>query len=245
MLGPDVPLLAHRVGIQAQVVLAARLGRHHQYPVVHHLQHVLVTGDQDHLVPGRGPARGQGGHHVVGLHSRHLDHRQPDRLGQRLDRLDLRQQVGGHGLAGRLVVGEALVAERRTGPVPGQRPVVGRFVAAQHDQHLVSIGGRRRSIHSRYVNRSVQVNFKDLLHARVVARQIVAAFAPPTVTLVHQEFMVVEGKYFAHAAAGSELVCILVSNVAGCNINDHDSQQFGCVSSLVGILYQGSLHDAN
>jgi hypothetical protein len=104
--------------------------------VVHQLRQVLVGRRDQHLLAARRGAPRQRADHVVRLHA--LDHqqRQAERPHQRLRRRDLHGEIIRHRRAVGLVVGEALVAKRRTLGVEHHRDVGVRVVALQPAQHV-------------------------------------------------------------------------------------------------------------
>ena len=154
--------VVHRIADQRQVIddglrRHAELGLHpgrvedrpvhgvdHGDPIVHELGHVLVPGGDQHVEPRLLAPLGEGADDVVGLHPRHLQHREAERAHQRVDRLDLGAQLPGHGGAVRLVFGIQIVAE---GPAPGvedHRRELGRhlrFEPLQHVGHAVDGSG--------------------------------------------------------------------------------------------------------
>ena len=89
-----------------------------------------------------------------------------------------------------------------------------------------------------------QVNLEELFHLGFVAGRIVASLKSLAIALVDQEFVIIEGDYFADARAGGEQVGVLVS-VSGKDIDGHDAQQFGGIATQFGVLDQSILHDAD
>src|SRR4029077_18073546 len=61
-------------------------------------------------------------------------------------------------------------------------------------------------------------------------------------TFIDQELVIVEGDDFADARASGEQIGVLMSDVAGKDVDRNDAQQFG--GALVGVLSQSVLHDA-
>ena len=121
LLGWHAPFLDH-LGAAHPLVVFARGRRQQSDAIGDERQHVLVARHQGDLVSRALAGCRERRHHVVGLDAGDFEHRQPQRVRQVLQRRDLREQVGRHGLARGLVVGVALVAKRGPRTVPGQRP---------------------------------------------------------------------------------------------------------------------------
>jgi hypothetical protein len=151
--GEVVARLAHQrgqvpVAVRADTVPGGHRGRvhpgqlgdpadriQHGDAVADQLERVPVAGGDQHLQAGRPAPAGEGGDHVVGLVSRCLHHRDPQRGEHLLDQADLAGEVARAlrpaGLVGRVL----LVAERAPGHVEGDRHV-GRLLVPEHvDQH--------------------------------------------------------------------------------------------------------------
>jgi hypothetical protein len=112
---------------------------------VHQLQQVLVAGDDDHVVRGRGRARGNRADHVVGLEARGGDDGHAHRFARGVHPRDLLRQVGRHRRAVRLVVGGERRSERRAGEVErrgNERRVLIVDELAQHRHETVDGVGR-------------------------------------------------------------------------------------------------------
>ena len=99
------------------------------------LEHVEVAGHDRRVEAAPLRVDGDGADHVVRLEAGQLVDRQAERLDHLADLRELVAEVVRHALAGRLVLGVLLVAERRALEVEGDRDVVRADVldAAEHD----------------------------------------------------------------------------------------------------------------
>ena len=82
------------------------------------------------------------------------------------------------------------------------------------------MGRRRESVHGADVDGAGQINFEDLFDLGFAA-VVAAALA---VTLVDQEFVLVEGKDFTDAGAGSQKIAVFMG-CAGANVDSDNAQQ--------------------
>ena len=125
----DAGLVVERVVGHAALVV-----EHLDVRVLDELVAVAVAGDDDDVVARVAALRGERGDDVVGLDAGHLEDRDAERLDHLADQAHLLAQDVGRGVAVGLVGGDALVAERRLGPVEGHRDAVGLVVAHQVDR---------------------------------------------------------------------------------------------------------------
>ncbi len=130
LVGADAPILLEARGVHHLVladVVDADL-------VADQLAGVLVGGDDEDVQAALLAAAGEGGDHVVGLHERLHEDRHAKALEDRANHRNLRDQVDGHLLAGRLVFRKDLRAKDRARPVEGGGQVVRLLVAQQVEQ---------------------------------------------------------------------------------------------------------------
>ena len=141
----DSPFLPHLVGSHPIVFLTAARRTEQPHAFAHQLQQVLVARHEGNVESVGITPMCEGAHDVVGLESGLFEDRQAQRLRQRFDDRQLRQQVLRHRLAVRLVLWVAIVPLGGSGTVPGQRPVVGLLDVAyaqddiRHTEHRRSV----------------------------------------------------------------------------------------------------------
>ena len=117
--------------------------------LIDQLAQILVTArhrDLDALLRGH---MGQRGDHVIGFHTRHVQHGPAHQAHQFVDGLDLAAKVIGHGAAVGLVLGVQLVAKGRAFGVEHAHGIDGGHILAQplhHVDHAANgpCGGARR-----------------------------------------------------------------------------------------------------
>ena len=116
-------------------VLDARAGGHQARLVADDLEHIEIARDDRRLEALRFGLDGQRPDDVVGLVAGQLIDGDPERFDDLADLRELIAQIVRHPLAGRLVVGELLVAERRSGQIEGDGEIVRLEIldAAQDD----------------------------------------------------------------------------------------------------------------
>ena len=103
---------------------------------------------------------------------------------------------------------------------------------------------RRQPVHGADIHRAIQVDLEKLLHYGHRARIGVIRLAPGAIALVHQEFVLIEGAYFAHAGTGGQLVSELMRHFAGRDVDRNDAEHFLGGSAFSGVLDERVLHDA-
>ena len=128
-------------GLEFLSIIDGRLGDppagDHDFDVgVDQLEHIEITGDDEHVKPfGRGRAR-HGPQHVVGLVAVDLEDGDTKRLQDFLRGLNLGPQVIGHSLPGGLVFFELRVAEGGSGLVERGGDVTGLLLVEDLQQHI-------------------------------------------------------------------------------------------------------------
>ena len=125
LVGPQPVALVDPGRVVDDRVLDAGPRRHEPRPVGHELEHVEVAGHDGRIEAARLGFHGERADDVVGLVAAHLVDGDAEGLDDLADLGELVPQVVRHPLSVRLVLGEALVAERRPGQVEGDRDVVG------------------------------------------------------------------------------------------------------------------------
>ena len=151
LVGPQVVALPDPIGVVDDRVLDARARRHQPGVVRDELEHVEVAGHDRRVEAAPLRLDRERADDVVRLVAGELVDRDPERLDDLADLGELVAQVVRHPLAGRLVLGEALVAERGSGEVEGDGHVVRPDVlepaqddAAEPEHGIDELTARRR-----------------------------------------------------------------------------------------------------
>ena len=131
-VGRDAELLLHALGVVPGAIVARVVDGD---AVVHELEEVLVAGDDRDLEAGRHRLRRQRADHVVGLVASRGDDRHAERLAGFVDPGDLLGEIRRHRRAVGLVVGDELVAERRSRQIERGGDELRMMVLDQLAQH--------------------------------------------------------------------------------------------------------------
>ena len=136
-LGRDaVVQVVHALGRHDGDVGEALASGHHVHVVGHELVHVAVARDQVHVAPLALAAARERAQDVIALPALELDHGDGQAGEQLLDHGELSSQVGVHGRALGLVLGQHLHADLRAALVERAHHAVGRKLVDHLEEHV-------------------------------------------------------------------------------------------------------------
>jgi hypothetical protein len=147
LLRPESEALDDRRGVEQHRLLAARTCEPDARALVHELQHIAVTADDENaLFLGMQPAR-ERREDVIGLESGHAKSGETEASVNLRQSFELPHQVRRCARAPRLVLLEAFAAERARGCVHRKRRAT-RLLLAQHLEHQRTEAIQRRRRHA-------------------------------------------------------------------------------------------------